>query len=146
MLKIAGLCTIAVGFCIGSVAPASAAGIAISHGWFRMLPSGQPAGGYFTMKNSGTRPVDLVAAQSAACGMLMLHRSVSNSGTSRMEDVRSVSIPSGGTFSFAPGGYHLMCMDPGAAMAPGKSVPVTLVFSDGSKVNANFAVKNAAGE
>jgi copper(I)-binding protein len=30
-------------------------------------------------------------------------------------------------------------------MAPGKTVPVTLVFSDGSKVHADFAVKNAAG-
>ena len=98
------------------------------------------------MKNGGGAPVELVAAQSTGCGMLMLHRSVLSSGTSRMEDVKSVSVPAGGTVSFAPGGYHLMCMDPGAAMTPGKSVLVTLMFSDGSKVHTNFAVKNAAGK
>ena len=98
------------------------------------------------MKNRGPAPVELVAAESAACGMLMLHRTASGNGMSRMEDVKSVSVPPSGTVSIAPGGYHLMCMSPGAAMTPGKSVPVTLIFSDGSKVHANFAVKNAAGK
>jgi len=145
MPKPAALCT--VGLALYALAvPANAAGIAISNAWFRALPSGQPAGGYFTMKNSGATPVDLVAAQSAACGMLMLHRTTLGGGTSRMEDVESVSVPAGGTVSFAPGGYHLMCMSPGAAMTPGKSVPVTLVFSDGNKAHATFVVKNAAGE
>ena len=145
MLKAAAASTIVVGF-YALVAPANAAGVTISSAWFRALPSGQPAGGYFTMKNGGATPVELVAAHSTACEMLMLHRSNTSSGTSRMEDVKSVSIPAGGTVSFAPGGYHLMCMNPGAAMAPGKTVPVTLVFSDGNKTHANFAVKNAAGK
>jgi copper(I)-binding protein len=136
---------IAAIFCI-SVASAHAANIAVSGGWFRALPSGQPAGGYFTMKNSGAAPVELIAGESAACGMLMLHRTVNSGGTSKMLDVKSVSVPAGGTASFAPGGYHLMCMDAGPAMAPGNTVPVTLVFSDGSEVRADFAVKNAAGK
>ena len=78
--------------------------------------------------------------------MLMLHRTDSSSGMSRMDDIKTVSVPAGGTVSFAPGGYHLMCMDPGAAMTPGRSVSVTLVFSDGSKTSTAFAVKNAAGK
>jgi copper(I)-binding protein len=139
------ICIIAAMIC-ASAAPARAADIAISGAWFRALPSGQPAGGYFTMHNRGAAPAELIAAASAACGMLMLHRSVNASGTSRMMDVKSVSIPVGGTVAFAPGGYHLMCMDPGAAMAPGKEVPVTLIFSDGSKVPADFVVKNVAGK
>ena len=128
------------------VVPACAADVSVSDGWFRSLPSGQPAGGYFTMKNRGAAPVALVAAESAACGMLMMHRTVSRGGTSRMEDVKSVAIPAGGTVSFSSGAYHLMCMEPGAAVTPGKTVPVMLLFSDRSKVYANFAVKNAAGQ
>jgi len=135
-----------VGVFCAVAAPAFAADIAIASGWFRALPSGQPAGGYFTVKNIGTAPVAIVAAESPACGMLMLHRSVSRSGVSRMEDVKQVSVPPGGEVSFAPGGYHLMCMGPSAPMAPGKSVPVTLVFSDGSKSQSEFVVKNAAGK
>jgi periplasmic copper chaperone A len=138
-------CAVIAAVC-AMTAPALAANVAISDAWFRALPSGQPAGGYFTMKNSGAAPVELVAAESAACGMLMLHQTVSSSGTSRMEDVKNVRVPAAGTVAFAPGGYHLMCMNPGDAMMPGKSVPVTLVFSDGSKAHADFAVKNAAGK
>jgi copper(I)-binding protein len=145
MLKVAGLSTISV--VVWTMAsPAFSANVAISNAWFRALPSGQPAGGYFTMKNSGSAPVELVAAETAACGMLMLHQSVSSGGMSRMEDVKSVNVPAGGTVSFAPGGYHLMCVNPGAVVTPGRSVPVTLVFSDGSKSHADFTVKNAAGE
>jgi copper(I)-binding protein len=144
MRELAGICVIAAIVC-ASAAPAHAADIAISGSWLRALPSGQPAGGYFTIHNRGAAPAELVAASSTACGMLMLHQSVESSGTSRMMDVKSVTVAPGGTIAFAPGGYHLMCMDPGPAIAPGKTVPVTLVFSDGSKVHADFAVKNAAG-
>ena len=145
MLKATGLIIIVVALCTFG-APTIAADVAVSGAWFRALPSGQPAGGYFTMKNGGPAPVQLVAAESAACGMLMLHQTVSNNGTSRMEDVKNVTVPADGTVSFEPGGYHLMCMNPGSAMTPGKSVPVTLLFSDGSKVRVDFAVKNAAGK
>jgi|SRR5579871_4961007 len=136
----------AAGMFLAFSTPAWAADITVSNGWFRALPSGQPAGGYFTMKNSGSRAVELIAAESSACGMLMLHQTLATGGMSRMEDVKSVSISPGGTVSFAPGHYHLMCMSPSIAMTPGKTVIVTLVFSDGSRAHAQFVVKNAAGE
>ena len=65
---------------------------------------------------------------------------------SSMEDVSSVPVPAGGEVRFAPGGYHLMCMDPTAAIRPGGNVPVTLQFSDKTEATANFAVKNAQGK
>jgi copper(I)-binding protein len=145
MRKRAGIFGITAMICVWATT-VCAADIMVSSGWFRALPSGQPAGGYFTMHNRGAAPAELVAASSTACGMIMLHRSVESSGMSRMMDVTSVSVPANGTVAFAPGGYHLMCMDPGSAMAPGKTVPVTLVFSDGSKTHADFGVKNAAGK
>src|SRR5206468_2954571 len=111
---------IAATCCLLAATTANAADVAVSDGWFRALPSGQPAGGYFTMHNQSSTPAELVAASSTACGMLMLHQSVERSGTSRMLDVKSVTVPAGGTVSFAPGGYHLMCMNPAAAMTPGK--------------------------
>jgi copper(I)-binding protein len=78
--------------------------------------------------------------------MLMLHKSESRNGVGTMDDVASIEIPAGGTLKFAPGGYHLMCMDPTAAMKPGAGVTVTLKFADGTKTSASFAVKNARGE
>jgi copper(I)-binding protein len=129
-----------------AAATASAADLTVTNAWFRALPSGLPAGGYFSLNNSGVSPVILTGAESPACGMLMLHQSMESGGMSRMDDVRSVSVPAGGSISFAPGGYHLMCTKPTTAMTPGKTVTVTLIFGNGARTEANFAVKNAAGK
>ena len=126
-------------------APASAADLTISKAWFRALPGGLPAGGYFSLANSGSAPLELTGAKSAACGMLMLHQSTENNGMSRMDDIRSLTVPAGGSITFAPGGYHLMCMDAKPAIKPGNTVRVTLSFANGMRAEADFAVKNAAG-
>jgi copper(I)-binding protein len=120
--------------------------LSVSGAWFRALPTGLPAGGYFTLHNNGASPVSLTGAESAACGMLMLHKSENSGGMSSMMHMESVDIPAGKAVSFAPGGYHLMCTDPAAAMKPGGKVKVTLEFSGGAKLDAEFAVRNAAGK
>ena len=76
----------------------------------------------------------------------MLHRSVSDNGQERMEMVANVSVPAHGEVKFAPGGYHLMCMSPTAAVAPGHSVSVTLRFKDGGSLAASFPVRGATGD
>jgi copper(I)-binding protein len=129
-----------------STPPPSSSHVTIANGWFRALPANLPAGGYFELRNTGRWPILLSGASSPACGMLMLHKSESKNGVGSMEDVSRLEIPAGGTLSFAPGGYHLMCMDPTAAMKPGGSVTVTLDFADGTKVSTTFAVKNAKGQ
>jgi copper(I)-binding protein len=126
--------------------PVCAADVEVRDAWFRALPAHVPAGGYFTLRNSGTTEIALTGAQSPACAMLMLHRSVQSGGMSRMEDVSSVPVAPGQSAIFAPGGYHLMCMDPSPAMKPGNTVKVVLRFSDGSNTAASFAVRNAQGK
>lgn len=126
--------------------PAWAGPVQVSDAWIRSLPAKLPAAGYFTLRNTSGKEVSLTGAQSSACGMLMLHKSTQNGGMGSMDDVTSVAVPPGGTVKFAPGGYHLMCMDPTPAIAPGAMVSVTLSFSDGSKSQTSFAVKNAQGK
>ncbi|HEY2035234.1 MAG TPA: copper chaperone PCu(A)C [Rhizomicrobium sp.] len=125
---------------------ANAADLVLKDGWFRTLPGNLPAGGYFALHNGGTAVATITGAESPACGMLMLHKSESEGGAMKMVDVASVPVPVGGDVTFAPGGYHLMCMDTKPTMKPGTMVPVTLDFADGSKVKADFAVKNAKGQ
>lgn len=128
------------------VMPAQAADPTVTNAWFRALPNNLPAAGYFTLKNAGPKTVSLTGADSAACGMLMLHKTEQMGGMNHMSMVDSVDVPAGGTLSFAPGGYHLMCMDPTAALKPGATVPVTLKFSDGTMVKTEFPVKSATGK
>jgi copper(I)-binding protein len=118
--------------------------VTIASAWFRFLPAGLPAGGYFTARNSGSHDLAITGAQSPACGMLMLHQSSDKGGMSGMDMVDKVALPTGGTASFAPGGFHLMCDQP--KMKVGSTVPVTLQLSDGSAIEARFAVRDARGK
>lgn len=146
MRKIFHIIAVTLPLATASAAPAAPAAITISDAWMRALPASLPSGGYFTLHNNGSKPVTLTGAQSPACGMVMLHKSENQGGMSSMMDMAQVMIPAGSTVSFAPGGYHLMCMSPAASIKPGTQVPVTLLFADGAKVTAPFAVRNAAGK
>jgi len=131
----------------GASAPPAATGAAaavrVRHPWFRYLLASVPAGGYVTLTNPGAAPRVLTGVSSSGCGSIMLHRTESQGGTDRMVEVGSVTIPPHGSFRFAPGGYHMMCMMP--RMHPGQTVPVTLRFADGARVTVRFAVKGANG-
>jgi periplasmic copper chaperone A len=118
--------------------------VTVSQPWFRYLLPQVPAGGYMTLTNSSDQPAVLTGAASPACGMLMLHRTENNGGTESMVAVASITVPANGTFHFAPGGYHLMCMQP--KMKPGESVPVTLTFSGDEHQTVMFPVQNAKGQ
>ncbi len=124
--------------------PASAAPFDISDAWFRSLPGGVPAGGYFTAQNNGGREVAITGVSSQGCGMLMMHRSSSKGGMSGMDMVDKVSVPAGGIVKFSPGGYHLMCEQP--KLKIGSKVPVSLSLSNGTTVVVAFQVRNAAGK
>lgn len=121
-------------------------GVVVNDPWMRFIIPARPAAGYFVLANQTSRALTLVSASSPACGMLMLHRSVGDGGVERMTMVKDVDVPAHGSVTFSPGGYHLMCMSPSAAMIPGHSVPVTLRFKDGGEVTAEFSVRGALGK
>ncbi len=127
------------------IAQAKATGVTVQDAWIRALPSSVPSGGYFTLHNGGLKDLVLTGAESPACGMLMLHKSSDTGGMSSMDDVLEITVPVGGSVKFAPGGYHLMCMNTTPAIKPGAKVSVTLIFKNGEKTTTVFAVRNASG-
>jgi copper(I)-binding protein len=136
---------VALALPMGGPARAAEPGVSLQGGWMRMTIAARPAGGYFTLTNSGARDRTLTGAASPACGKVMLHRSEHGGGTERMVMVPKVRVPAHGVLRFAPGGYHLMCMQPAPAMRAGARVPMTLHFADGGSLSAPFLVKGAAG-
>ena len=118
----------------------SSSSVSVRDGWFRALPPSVPSGGYFTLHNGSGAPVILTGVESPGCGMMMMHQS----GPGGMTHVAALTIPAGGTQAFAPGGYHLMCMQ--SRLTVGASVPVTLTFQDGAKVTVPFQVRSATGK
>lgn len=130
---------------LGAAAPMGSHVIVVN-GWFRALPAHLPAGGYFELHNTGKTPITLVHADSPACAMTMLHKSEQKNGVDSMSDVSTIDVPPGATVKFAPGGYHLMCMDPGPTMKAGATVEVNFRFSDGTMARTQFPVRNASGQ
>jgi hypothetical protein len=120
--------------------------MSVSGAWFRLIMPSLPAAGYFSLANPTATAHVLVGAASPDCGSVMLHRSIDEGGQERMVMVKTVTVPAQGSIAFAPGGYHLMCMSPAAAMKPGGSARVTLSFADGETLAADFPVRNAAGK
>jgi copper(I)-binding protein len=112
--------------------------VSVSGPWFRYMLATVPAGGFMTVNNAADQPMVLTGASSQACGMVMLHKTVSSGGVERMVPVKEITVPARSTFRFAPGGYHLMCMQP--HMHVGETVSVTLTFRDGSHLDASFPV------
>ena len=124
---------------------ALAAGVKIEKPWMRLIIKARPAAGYFTLHNDTGKTVTLTGASSSGCGMTMLHETKEVKGVAMMMHVAGIKVPAGGTLTFQPGGYHIMCMQPKDSMVVGKSVPVTLEFADGQTLSAQFPVVGAGG-
>jgi periplasmic copper chaperone A len=125
------------------VAPATAgsADLVVSNPYMRTVLPSLPAAGYFTLQNTGDTDRVLVGASSPDCGSLMLHKSESVNGVEQMLPVDSVPVPAHGSVSFAPGGFHLMCMSPAAGMKIGSVAVVTLKFKDNAILTSDFPVQ-----
>ncbi|MBB3259770.1 hypothetical protein F4827_004784 [Paraburkholderia bannensis] len=118
----------------------------VSDCWIRSMPGDTPSGGYFKLMNMSDKGIDLVGVSTDAFGVSMLHQTQSSGSTSKMVMVDKASIPANGTLAFAPGGYHVMFEHAKKPLVVGSSIPVTFKFGDGESVDAQCAVKNAAGQ
>jgi copper(I)-binding protein len=128
---------------IGFIA-ADSLNISVSQATLRLIP-GVPAAGYFTIVNNSGAALVLSGAQSPDCGAVMLHKSSTMGGMARMEDVATITIPRGQSLSFAPGGYHMMCMSPSPRLHVGGKARITLKFGSGLSSDVDFSVVNARG-
>jgi copper(I)-binding protein len=127
----------------GTMSSPATAAISVEKPWMRYLLPNIPAAAYMQLHNTGAAPVVLTSAASPACGMVMLHQSQDDSGMAMMTDVPSLTIPARGSVALAPGGYHLMCMNP--VMKTGNQVTVTLSFQGGATLPVTMPVYGPAG-
>lgn len=130
-----GLC-----LCLAPALAFAAAPITVSDAWIRLLPGDVPLAGYFTLHNNGDKPIQLTLASSPAFKRIEMHHSMAMHGMDKMMPVKTVEVPAHGTFSFSPGGYHLMLWR-GRGLRIGEQIPITLKFADGWQVRATFVVK-----
>jgi len=122
--------------------PASAfAELDVSDARIKHLPPTVPVrAGYMTLRNPGAQAVTIVAVQSDAFASVEIHRSYMQDGMMRMDPVDSLTIEPGETLQLAPGGLHLMMMQPAEATRPGDSIEIVLEFDDGTEQRLTLEV------
>jgi copper(I)-binding protein len=114
--------------------------------WSRPAAAGQTGVGYMAVKNTGKAPIVLTGASTPLAAKASLHRTSMAGGVMRMAPVSGgLTIPPGGSVSFAPAGYHLMLEGLTKPLTLGQRAPITLTFADGKKVQIELSVQTAAG-
>ena len=129
----AGLCAVGTAHAEGK--------LGVLDAWIRAAPPGATMlAGYATLKNSGDEPLNVLTVQSDAFRMTSLHETVYNGDVSKMRELHRLVIAPGETVQLAPGGKHLMLMQPREAIAVGQKVGVMFLLGDGRRVETYFEV------
>ncbi len=127
--------------------PESGTALTISDAWSRQPADGQTVSAvYGVVSNSSDSDVRLVSASSPASPVVELHETLmdDNGAMSMQEREDGFVVPAGGSFTFEPGGPHIMFIDIDPATYP-DSVKVTLTSEDGEAFVFDAEVRAIAG-
>ncbi len=126
----------------GSTVIETGSPIQISDAWVRASLGANPnTAVYFTVYNTGGDDDSLIGVTSRAARTAELHATVFDGGMMRMQSVRAIPVPSGGSQSLAPGGLHLMLLGVVGVLSEGDVVPLTLEFEKAGSVDVLIPVR-----
>jgi len=118
------------------------AGVSVRDAWVRETPPGMTMmAGYMALRNNTSRSQVLVAASSPGFATVMIHRTIVKDGMARMEHASQIELAPNASLIFAPGGYHLMLMNPKRTLRAGDRVDINLEFRGGLRLPVSFEVR-----
>jgi len=118
------------------------AGVSVRDAWVRETPPGVAMmAGYMVLQNNTSRSQVLVAARSSGFEIVMIHRTIVKEGLTGMEHAAKIEILPNASLIFAPGGYHLMLMNPKRTLRAGDPVVINLEFRGGLVLPVAFEVR-----
>lgn len=137
-------CLVLVTSLLGSTNAAADSTVRVAEGWVRAMPpvAGMTAA-FMDLTNASEQDRRLVGAEAPGFARVELHRSVLEDGMARMIPQEAIQLPAGETVSLAPGGLHLMLIDPAEPLRPGGTVPIRLEFADGQSQPVELPVQRA---
>lgn len=126
-----------------SAQPAARNAIVTADAWVRATPPrARVAAGYVNITNNGTRPDRLISVASPDAPVVEIHEMRKDGEVMRMRRVADgVAINPRSTVRLAPGGIHLMFIDPVRSFAEGEKVRATLRFQSGAVREVTFEVR-----
>ena len=127
---------------IALAAAADEAGISVRNAWVRETPPGMAmTAGYMVLQNKTSRPQVLVAASSSGFETVTIHRSIAKQGMTGMEHAPQVELLPNASLLCAPGGYHLMLLNPKRTLRAGDRVDISLEFRGGLVIPVAYEVR-----
>jgi copper(I)-binding protein len=96
---------------------------------------------YMTVANHGAADQVIVGADSPDYERAELHVSSTRDGLSEMRAVDRIAVPAGKHIAFAPGGTHIMLINPKRTTAVDDRVRVVLRLQGGEKIETSAVVR-----
>lgn len=122
----------------------AAAKVQVHDAWIPEAPPvAKVMAAYLVIENTGTKPVKIIGVTSSAFGMVMMHKTITENGMSRMVHQPSLTVAPKSKLKFERGGLHLMLMDPVHGLKVGDKVKLTLETADKHKIQFTAIVKPA---
>ncbi|MFA9200200.1 MAG: copper chaperone PCu(A)C [Cypionkella sp.] len=132
-----------------SEAPAEAGipGMKISNARMVLAPvAGNPAAVYFDLAYVGERRVALNRAEVKGAKSATFHDYGEYDFKVQMMDMLPLPLKKGDKVEFAPGGKHLMAMEPDASLKPGGTTEATIIVSGGKRQTFPVEIRAAGDE
>jgi copper(I)-binding protein len=123
-------------------ATSAAEDVTVLDPYVRAVPPGQPnSAAFMQLQNKSTTKHAIVKAASPVSKIVELHTHLMEGGIMKMRQVKQIDVPAQGSTTLKPGGLHVMFLGLKSELKPGQSVPVTLIFEDGSKTTIQAQVR-----
>lgn len=120
----------------------AAAAVVAENAWIPLAPPGTSAyAGYLRLVNRGDTERKVVGVSSDAFAQVMIHRTVQENGTAKMEHMDELTLPVGIEIRFEPGGLHVMFVGAQQSIDADQNINVTLELDDGSTLEVPFVVR-----
>ena len=118
----------------------------VSDAWVRSAPpSVKTHAGYLTLHNNTGAEASILGAHSPQYEHVKIHYSKIIDGVATMTRQDQITLAPGGMLKMAPGGFHLMLMNPKAVMREGDAVEITLDLAGGGTLSFSATVKRPGG-
>lgn len=124
------------------VKPAATTVMAVHEPWVREAPpNAEMLAAYMHLENATDREMVLVGASSPEFAKVEIHNSVIENGIAKMIPQPELVIAAKKDVMLAPGGLHIMLINPKQPLKAGDKVNLTLNFKDGTTQAVQAEVK-----
>ncbi len=133
---------ISLALSVGAAAEGIADRVSVKDPYVRAIPPVvKTTAAFMQLESSDSTERFMVAAESPAASAVELHMHTMDDGVMRMRQIPHIHLPPNKPVSLQPGGLHIMLFDLKATLTPGDTIPLTLVFEDGSRKQIEARVR-----